>query len=378
VWASIEHPALADSGAPLRSRLRLVAVRGYDRELERTCTALESELGLERSWLPLVDEAVGALGGTPGGVSSKVEVALAFEQRSDAAAVAVLRRLLEVIEQNLAGTLADLDSEFLHDFRVAVRRSRSVQRQLKRVFPAPELERFRTDFRWVQRATGDARDLDVYLLGFERMRALVPETLQADLEPLREVLSQRRSRAREQAVQALRSERFRNLRGGWPVLLDRLRSLPEEDRAEASLPIGVVTGGRVVKVYKRMVKEGRAIDEQGPSEPFHELRKRGKELRYLLELFAAPLYPPQVVKPMIKRLKGLQDVLGRHQDREVQIATLTSLAGELSHARAALLATGALIARLEDDKRAARGEFAERFEAFAHKSQRHLVRETFG
>ena len=74
-----------------------------------------------------------------------------------------------------------------------------------------------------------------------------------------------------------------------------------------------------------MVKLGGAIDDDSPAEDYHELRKRGKELRYLLELFGAPLYPGEVVKPMIKSLKSLQDVLGRHQDREVQVAMLSSL-----------------------------------------------------
>ena len=75
---------------------------------------------------------------------------------------------------------------------------------------------------------------------------------------------------------------------------------------------------------------GGAIDDASPAEDYHELRKKGKELRYLLELFGAPLYPAEVVKPMIRTLKGLQDVLGRHQDREVQVAPLRSLAHEVA------------------------------------------------
>ncbi len=64
-----------------------------------------------------------------------------------------------------------------------------------------------------------------------------------------------------------------------------------------------------------------------PTRPreYHELRKKGKELRYLLELFAEPLYDASVVKPLVKALKGLQDVLGRHQDREVQIEMLKEI-----------------------------------------------------
>jgi CHAD domain-containing protein len=320
---------------------------------------------------------VAVLGGEPGGVSSKVAVELHFGQRSDAAAVAVLRRLLEVIELNLDGTLADLDSEFLHDLRVAVRRTRSVQRQLKGVFPLQQLQRLRTEFRWAQLATGDSRDLDVYLLGFEDMRALVSESMRGNLDPLLEVLGEQRVAAHERMAADLRSDRFARLRNDWASLLERLPALAEADRPDARTPIGVTAGRRIAKVYGQMVSEGASIDERGPSEPFHELRKRGKELRYLLELFGSPLYPPEVVKPMVKTLKALQDVLGRHQDREVQIATLGSLSAQLAGDQAALLATGALIARLDDDKWLARGEFATRFARFASGDQRALVKDTF-
>ena len=84
---------------------------------------------------------------------------------------------------------------------------------------------------------------------------------------------------------------------------------------------------------------------------------------------------------MIKALKALQDVLGRHQDREVQIATLSSLRDELASVRggaAALMATGALVSRLQEDEQAARAEFAARFTVFAGKDQRKLVKATFG
>ena len=380
VRASIERPELIGAAQTLRSRLRLVPLRGYDSELGRISATLEQQLGLEPPPMSLVDEAVAALGGTPGGLSAKIDVALAYEQRADTAAIAVLRRLLEVIDANVEGAITDLDSEFLHDLRVSVRRTRSVQRQLKAVFPPSELQRFRVEFRWVQTITGEVRDLDVYLLGFERMAAMVPSELRADLEPLREVLRRHRAQARAKMVGELRSERFSALRAGWAALLEGLPTLPEYDRPAAATPIGVLAGQRTAKVYRRMVKEGGAIDPDGPSEPFHELRKRGKELRYLLELFGTALYPTDVVKPMIKALKGLQDVLGRHQDREVQVAVLRSLGGDVALVAPGpepLLAMGALIASLEEDKWSARHDFAGRFETFASPEQRELVRDTF-
>jgi CHAD domain-containing protein len=384
VRMTLEEPALVSSSSrhtALRPRLRLALVRGYDSELHSVRDKLEQELGYLAAGQPLVDEAVRAAGGAPGGTSSKIDVPLSGELRSDAAAVAVLRRLLEVMAANLEGTIADVDSEFLHDFRVAVRRSRSVQRELRAVFPPSELARFRAEFRWLQQVTGDSRDMDVYMLEFEDYRSMVPEDIRADLDPLLGVLRNRRLVARREMVRALRSDRAEALRSEWASFLSRLEALPEDDRPAAPEPIGELAGDRISKVYRRMVKMGGAIDDSSPPEDYHDLRKKGKELRYLLELFGAPLYSSEVVKPMIKALKSLQDVLGRHQDREVQVATLRSLRDEVSAlpgGAAALMAMGVLVERLGEDEQAARNEFAERFAAFASKSQRGLVKETFG
>jgi CHAD domain-containing protein len=128
-----------------------------------------------------------------------------------------------------------------------------------------------------------------------------------------------------------------------------------------------------------MVIDGKKIGDASPHEALHDLRKRGKELRYLLEFFAG-LYPAKVVRPMVRTLKALQDSLGRFQDREIQVAELHSLGGAvaaLENGPAALMAMGRLVDRLHGEQAAARAEFDERFAAFAAKPQRALVRKTF-
>jgi len=125
---------------------------------------------------------------------------------------------------------------------------------------------------------------------------------------------------------------------------------------------------------------GRAIERDSPAEDYHELRKKGKELRYLLELFGAKLFAEEAVTPLVKSLKALQDLLGRHQDREVQIAMLLSSAEEvatLPGGGAACMAMGTLVDQLRIDEQAARDAFAEAFAQLAAKRQRALVRETF-
>ena len=48
----------------------------------------------------------------------------------------VLLNLLDTLQANVPGTLRDIDTEFLHDLRVAVRRTRSALKLAGDVLPA--------------------------------------------------------------------------------------------------------------------------------------------------------------------------------------------------------------------------------------------------
>ncbi len=259
----LQQPALGRRR--LRPRVHVVAVRGYDKALERVGDALTSRLGLCRTDEPLLDEAVLASGGRPEGTPSKVELRLERGARGDAAAAAVLEALLAVTKANMDGAIADLDPEFLHDLRVSVRRTRAVQRELRQVFEPDALGRFRAEYQWLQQVTGDARDLDVYLLEFEPMRALLPESIRPDLDALKTVLTSRRASARRRMTRSLRSERTAALLSQWGAFLDRLPTDGGARGPDAGRPIEAVAGERIAKVYKRMVRM--ALGQPGVNAP---------------------------------------------------------------------------------------------------------------
>jgi CHAD domain-containing protein len=309
---------------------------------------------------------------------AKIDVSIDPDQRADAAAAAILRRLLTVVVENVDGAIVGEDIEYLHQLRIAVRRSRTVQRQLRKVFPAVELPGFRSDFRWLQRATGDSRDLDVYVDEFGSLAKLLPEGLRDDLDPMRQVLIEHQLVAREGLALTLRSRRTAELLDDWERLLESLVELPLDDRPDAARTISQVCGERIARVYGRIVSMGEAISDASPAEDFHELRKVGKELRYLL---GVQLFDADVVVPLIDSLKDLQELLGRHQDREVQVAVVRSLTGEVSPRPGggpACLAMGTLVARLRDEELAARQAFAESFAGLAATDRRDAVNDTFG
>jgi CHAD domain-containing protein len=376
--------ALAGSGdagaVPLTPRVDVSGVLGYPKPLDLVTAAFRRgpKGGLVDATVGVADEAIAAMGGDPEGIRTKVRVDLRPDQRTDRAAVAVLCDLAGMVEANLPGALADLDTEFLHDLRVAVRRSRSVLRELKGAFPPEPLATQREALRWVQAVTGPARDLDVQLLDWDHLVSAIPVERHAALAPVRALLVRHRATAFRALRRELRGPAYRQAWDGYRAFLAGDLG-PARERPDAKQPIVEVAGRRIRKVYRRMLAMGAAIDATSPAGHLHELRKRGKELRYLLELFGG-LWPRSVVKPMVQSLKELQDVLGVHQDRQVQASYLRGLAGELAKSTggpAALLALGVLVDRLDAEQHQARAAFAERFAAFAAADQQALVAKVF-
>ena len=368
-----------DREGPLAVRLRLLPVRGYEEQLRETAVLLDRDLGLEPARTTLLLEALAAAGRRPCDYSSKLDYRLDPDKRADASAKEVLLGLLDTLEANIEGAKANLDSEFLHDLRVATRRTRSALTQIKNVFAPDLVEDYKTRFAWLQEVTGPVRDLDVYLLDFERYRQSLPSPLQPHLEPMRDFLTAHYEANRKTLVRALGSSKFKSLLSSWRTFLEA--PVPERSAVpNAMRPIKEVADRRIWIIYRRVRKQGRAITMDSPAPELHELRKSCKKLRYLLEFFSS-LYPKKQASALVKMLKVLLDNLGKFQDLAVQADHLREMARQMHHEGRAetdtLLAMGVLVGDLFQRQGQARVEFAEIFAGFDAKENRVLFGELF-
>jgi CHAD domain-containing protein len=189
----------------------------------------------------------------------------------------------------------------------------------------------------------------------------------ADLEPFRVFLARRRTREFRRLAAGLRSARFRALTQHWRKVLLEARDAggTARRRGPAADELAV---SRTGKMFRRVAALGSAITADSAPESLHNLRKRCKELRYVLEFFA-PLHDPVIYRKVVGDLKQLQDCLGEFQDSEVQRHEIRALADAMLTERAApaatLLAMGEIAANLAHRQAEARAEFAQRFTAFA-------------
>jgi len=345
------------------ARLAVIPLRGYQAQATKLADLLEHSAGVAPAAQSPFEAALAAAGRRPGDYTSKIDVQLSDEMPVVLALATVLQRLFTAVEVNLSGTISDIDTEFLHDLRVAVRRTRSVLKTARSVLPASFIAGYRPEFKWLGDLTTPTRDLDVYLLGYPSMAARLVAASPHELTPFRLHLDKQRAVAHRQLTRGLRSARFKSLTSSWRHDLDQLVASPGRKPVT-----GPFAARRTDKKHQQVLTGGGAIGPTSPPQDLHDLRKRCKELRYLLEVFAS-LHDPAEQWRAVNELKSLQDCLGEFQDTEVQITELRAFATQMMAAGSApaetLLAMGEIAAALAVRQAKARAEFAGRFAEFA-------------
>jgi len=359
--------------------IQLREVRGY------TKWFMKLNQDLDRFGTPRPDThvhtltiALAAVGQAPAEYSSRFSVSLTPEMKSIAAAKIIYRHLLHTLQANEQGILDDLDSEFLHDFRVAIRRTRTALSLLKNVLPPEVCTQFQDDFRYLGQITGPVRDLDVYLLMSENYQARLPEPLREGLDYFFTELGKQRINAHKKLSQALTGNRYRSIIRGWQ------RYLEDNDEShqggDSRTAVNILAGRIIKKRFKRILRDGTSIHPATPDAKLHQLRIQGKKLRYSLEFFSS-LYPEQEMKSLIKQLKMLQNNLGDFNDLSVQQEMLQSYLSTIKpgtvRSKKLSAAIGGLLTILYHEQKKVRADFAKTFKQFSNKKNLTLVRTLF-
>ena len=228
-------------------------------------------------------------------------------------AFAILRRHFRAMVAHEPGVRLGENPEELHDMRVATRRLRAALKLYSDFLPKRS-ERYERDLRWVAGALGEVRDLDVHLEELSEESSKNGEVLE---EVLPSLLRERRVEARRRMLQALDSNRYERLIASFSGTLRRGRSpSPTGSILEAAPDL-------LRDRYKKVRKAANKLREDSPPEHFHELRKKGKRLRYALEPLQEIYGKP--AKKMVKLLKKTQDDLGDHQDLIVAAGLMEEL-----------------------------------------------------
>jgi len=372
VLLHLERAAVADdSGEPSNetiSTVEVVGIPGSEQAFKDVVKRVRAIPG-GGDCPDLMELAAAIRGRRIGDYSSKLDLRLDRRQRADEALRTILLHLASTLRANVDGVVADHDTEFLHDLRVATRRTRAALTQLKGVLPADSVAGYRDEFRWLGSLTGPCRDLDVNLLEMDTFRAMLGDSGEL-LAPLQRALERARRHALKNVRAGLRSARFQRLTERWDAFLNA----PSPDDSvppDADRPIGELASRKILKAYRRLTKRGRGLGDTSPAEALHRLRIEAKKLRYLLEFFRS-LYDEKEVGRLIKGLKELQDILGGINDLHVQKERLVEFAHQLASEQEVetVLAMGRLTAALEQRQNELRQQCSLAFDTFASPANR--------
>lgn len=342
--------------------IRLSRLRGYDKAYLRACDAMLAA-GSGRADLSAIVQAL-----EPGEAPyrAKPEIILGRSELSIQVATDIIHTFLKVAQQNENGVVADIDTEFLHDYRVSLRRIRSVISLFKGVFSDDQTATLKKTFSDMMTPTGRVRDLDVHLLEKDIYYSLVPHTLHTGLDAMFGQFQKERMQELARLTRRLRSKAYQSQMAELTALFNTTEGLqpgPNALRGAYDYACALIW-----KRYRKVCKIARSITPETPDEVVHDLRIDCKKLRYLMEFFA-PLFDAKDFKSILKPLKKLQDNLGLFNDYSVQQEALQQFAAQQSSAQGRVdvkigLAVGGLIAVLDQRQRAERDRVIANFQQF--------------
>ncbi|MGY6633469.1 MAG: CHAD domain-containing protein [Alkalilacustris sp.] len=357
--------------------LRARALRGYDAALVPLAEGLRARgamAGLDASAI------IAALFPDHAGDHARPTRAMSPDTTVFGAATDIIATQIAAARHLEAEVVDGRDSAFLHQYRIALRKVRSVLSLFKGAYDTDRTVALKGRLGRLMARTGRLRDLDVYLLERPGYLDAVPAAVRPGLDRLFAVIAAERVREHAALAGHLTSAAHAQDMGDLASLFDR---------PQGRLCPGPLAGrsaihearGLIWRRYRKVCRIASTIDEATPDAQVHALRIQCKKLRYLMEVFG-PIFPPDQMRPLIKALKRLQDVLGAFNDCTVQQVALTVWLDSPGPPRGAhrlemAKGIGALLTILDQRQRAARDQVMGRFARFDARATRTGFRTLF-
>jgi CHAD domain-containing protein len=224
----------------------------------------------------------------------------------------------------------DIDTEFVHQARVATRRMRSALRLFREAIPQSVVTYFAEELKWLGGKFGTVRDLDVFLLNLSRFRPQIKRFPSKKKKALENWIEKHRRSPLKALQEALESSRYKSFERRFMQFLER--PLPARPRAPLAVrPVREVAPLVINEKFEAAIQQGHKVLARPKLKEFHALRIQMKRLRYAVE-FMAPAYNG-ALNPFIERTVEIQDCLGELQDtvftREFVEALLDQWKGKL-------------------------------------------------
>ena len=259
-----------------------------------------------------------------------------------------------------SGILQDRDTEFVHQYRVNLRKLRCLISLMKQTLPQGFALALKGQLALLARAMGPLRDLDVFLLEQNDYRSLLAAPRHDGFAQLPKRIQRDRQRALRACCRQLRSNSYARR---CAQIHDSLAAEPAHQSKASRKPVQGVASRKILSRYNRTRDAALAIHPGSKDEDLHDIRIECKKIRYMLELFAE-LYPSRRIKRLLRALKSLQNVMGRFNDFAVQQSFLAEYAQRSKTSTECSAAIHELIAVLNQKQSQERPRVQAQFDQF--------------
>ncbi|MDY6820238.1 MAG: CHAD domain-containing protein [Deferribacterota bacterium] len=339
-------------------------IKGYKKETKEINKKLKEILNLDNiKARNLPEHLFSALNLKITRYSNKIDIQVERDEKAYLAISKILKKLLSIIRINLFGISNQIDSEFLHDFRVSLRRTRTALNQLKEIFKDEEIAIFKDEFAGVMKKTNYLRDLDVQFLTLIELKYELSGDLNDGLTLILDYLGSKINKEYNKLGRFLQTKKFNTLLEKWSKFLDDPSGSVQEYGYK---PIGEIASFYISKALKKVDRRYRiAVIDFNPVN-MHKLRIACKKLRYVLEFFN-PIYREDIYSDAISALKKLQDSLGLYQDVQVQSNMIYEILKDLGQPEgksSVYLVAGYIIRLLDEKKKESSTNFLDHYDNF--------------
>lgn len=238
---------------------------------------------------------------------------LSNKQSSAEAFQTLAAQCMQMWQANLLGTLTQHDPEYLHQFRIALRRLSSLLKVFKPALPERFLRQWTKRLKDLSQVTGDVRDLEV--MQHSILQAPLNSADPTVLSALAGVAAAWHND--QQAAQ----RQIQQLSFGGPILLFARDIQELEDDFPKNLPR--FAEKQLSALHRNTLKRLAWTLRSATPENAHRLRIALKHLRYSCEFFA-PLFAAEEMLHYAKTVASLQDELGFINDFHVSLCRLQS------------------------------------------------------
>jgi len=237
---------------------------------------------------------------------------ICFNDSPDAGLEKIVSYYFEIAMQNRAGCEIGIDSEYVHDMRVALRKIRTALQCFRDYIGRREYLYLKNNCKWIAFFLGKVRDCDVYKV---KVLNLLPEVREKNSNYEMKYILEELNRIREENRRVMKlnfkSRRYKSFVLKFEGFCKNICGL--KNHKEILLrDLFQETLNKILKSLKKNIKRVRNAGLSADDIDIHRLRINFKKLRYTFEFFADLLNENQ--RMVRQKLPDIQNALGDYVD----------------------------------------------------------------